>query len=55
MYFSLQQQQREKKNSNNMARLNLQEDGPIIGRAYIKRGGGLITGIFFSVYRLRGL
>ena len=45
------------KNSNNMEELTLQEDGPIIGRAYIAGWGRgkLITGIYFSVSRLMGL
>ena len=42
------------KNSNNMEGLTLQVDGPITGRVIIP-GGGLITGIFFSVNRLMGL
>ena len=56
MYFNSQMQQRKTRNtsySNNMESLTLQVDGPINERAYIH--GGLITGIFFSVYRLMGL
>ena len=40
-----------------MENVTLQVDGPITIRACNRRGGGggVITGIFFSVYRLMGL
>ena len=37
-----------------MESLTLQVDGPITGRAYIDPEG-LISGMFFSFYRLTGL